>query len=175
MSETARLTPCGKVRLRLRSVPGSVFSFSAMDGGTVFNGRGPSVKSWMLLSSEVKGYIEDVGYYFESDDSVHRRTSDLLMLVQGWRRYDWEELSGYRPRSPEEWHPVEDTLYVTGRLRSVKKSLPVDGIPLKAYVYSGGSHLDGATVTDSLGRYAFSLPDVWGGVEPSAQGRCEEA
>ena len=162
MSETSRLTPCGKVRLRLRSVPGSVFSFSAMDGGTVFNGCGPSVKSWMLLSSEVKGYIDNVGYYFESDDSVHRRASDLLMLVQGWRRYDWEELSGYRPRSPEEWHPVEDSLYVTGRLRSVKKSLPVDGIPLKAYVYSGGSHLDGEMLTDSLGRYAFSLPDVWG-------------
>ena len=161
-SETARLTPCGKVRLRLHAVPGSVFSFSAMDGGTVFNGRGPSVKSWMLLSSEVKGYIEDVGYYFESDDSVHRRASDLLMLVQGWRRYDWEELSGYRTRNTGEWHPVEDTLYVTGRLRSVKKSLPVDGIPLKAYVYSGGIHLDGTTVTDSAGRYAFSLPDVWG-------------
>ena len=116
-SETARLTPCGKVRLRLHAIPGSVFSFSAMDGGTVFNGRGPSVKSWMLLSSEVKGYIEDVGYYFESDDSVHRRASDLLMLVQGWRRYDWEELSGYRTRHAGEWHPVEDTLYVTGRIR----------------------------------------------------------
>ena len=161
-SETARLTPCGKVRLRLHAIPGSVFSFSAMDGGTVFNGRGPSVKSWMLLSSEVKGYIEDVGYYFESDDSVHRRASDLLMLVQGWRRYDWEELSGYRTRHAGEWHPVEDTLYVTGRLRSVKTSLPVDGIPLKAYVYSGGIHLDGTTVTDSAGCYAFSLPDVWG-------------
>lgn len=57
---------------------------------------------------------------------------------------------------------MEDTLYVTGRLRSVKKSLPVDGIPLKAYVYSGGIHLDGTTVTDSAGCYAFSLPDVWG-------------
>ena len=100
-SETARLTPCGKVRLRLHAIPGSGISFSAMDGGTVFNGRGPSVKSWMLLSSEVKGYIEDVGYYFESDDSVHRRASDLLMLVQGWRRYDWEELSGYRSRHRE--------------------------------------------------------------------------
>ena len=39
MSETSRLTPCGKVRLRLRSVPGSVFSFSAMDGGTVFTAQ----------------------------------------------------------------------------------------------------------------------------------------
>ena len=162
MSETSRLTPCGKVRLRLRSVPGSVFSFSAMDGGTVFNGRGPSVKSWLLLSSEVKGYIDNVGYYFESDDSVHRRASDLLMLVQGWRRYDWEELSGYRPRSPEEWYPVEDMLYITGHLRSVKKSLPVDGIPIKVYVYSGGSYTDGEMLTDSAGRYAFSLPDVWG-------------
>lgn len=162
MSETSRLTPCGKVRLRLRSVPGSVFSFSAMDGGTVFNGRGPSVKSWLLLSSEVKGYIDNVGYYFESDDSVHRRASDLLMLVQGWRRYDWEELSGYRPRSPGEWRPVEDMLYITGHLRSVKKSLPVDSIPIKVYVYSGGSYTDGEMLTDSAGRYAFSLPDVWG-------------
>ena len=161
-SETTRLTPCGKVRLRLHAVPGSVFSFSAMDGGTVFNGRGPSVKSWMLLSSEVKGYIEDVGYYFESDDSVHRRASDLLMLVQGWRRYDWEELSGYRSRNPEKWHPVEDMLYITGHLRSLKKSLPVDGIPIKVYVYSGGSYTDGEMLTDSAGRYAFSLPDVWG-------------
>ena len=161
-SETARLTPCGKVRLRLHAIPGSVFSFSAMDGGTVFNGRGPSVKSWMLLSSEVKGYIEDVGYYFESDDSVHRRASDLLMLVQGWRRYDWEELSGYRSRNPEKWHPVEDMLYITGHLRSLKKSLPVDGIPIKVYVYSGGSYTDGEMLTDSAGRYAFSLPDVWG-------------
>ena len=161
-SETARLTPCGKVRLRLHAIPGSGISFSAMDGGTVFNGRGPSVKSWMLLSSEVKGYIEDVGYYFESDDSVHRRASDLLMLVQGWRRYDWEELSGYRSRNPEKWHPVEDMLYITGHLRSLKKSLPVDGIPIKVYVYSGGSYTDGEMLTDSAGRYAFSLPDVWG-------------
>ena len=161
-SETARLTPCGKVRLRLHAIPGSVFSFSAMDGGTVFNGRGPSVKSWMLLSSEVKGYIDNVGYYFESDDSVHRRASDLLMLVQGWRRYDWEELSGYRSRNPEKWHPVEDMLYITGHLRSLKKSLPVDGIPIKVYVYSGGSYTDGEMLTDSVGCYAFSLPDVWG-------------
>ena len=81
---------------------------SAMDGGTVFNGRGPS---WLtMLSSEVKGYIDNVGYYFESDDSVHCRASDLLMLVQVGGVTDWEELSGYRSRNPEKWHPVEDML-----------------------------------------------------------------
>ena len=103
------------------------------------------------------------GYYFESDDSVHRRASDLLMLVQGWRRYDWEELSGYRPRSPEEWYPVEDMLYITGHLRSVKKSLPVDGIPIKVYVYSGGSYTDGEMLTDERGPLCLFRFRTYGG------------
>ena len=51
----------------------------------------------MLLCSDLKGFVEDPGYYFESNDSLHRHHLDLLMLVQGWRRYEWRKMAGAEP------------------------------------------------------------------------------
>ncbi|MCM1109512.1 MAG: hypothetical protein NC388_10785 [Clostridium sp.] len=48
----------------------------------------------MLLGSELKGFVEDPQYYFEADDETHRRHLDLLMMVQGWRRYVWKDMAG---------------------------------------------------------------------------------
>ena len=49
-----------------------------------------NISSYMLLSSELKGAIENPGYYFNT--SIDRRAReaaiDLLMMVQGWRYYD---------------------------------------------------------------------------------------
>lgn len=41
----------------------------------------------MLLSSDLKGFIASPAYYFERDDGAHREALDLLMMVQGWRKY----------------------------------------------------------------------------------------
>ena len=62
---------------------------STYDNGTIL--------TEMLLCSDLKGFVEDPGYYFEADDSIHRRDLDLLMLVQGWRRYEWREMAGVEP------------------------------------------------------------------------------
>ena len=51
----------------------------------------------MLLSSEIRGFVENPGYYFEADDSIRRRTLDLLLMVQGWRRYEWRAMAGIEP------------------------------------------------------------------------------
>lgn len=48
----------------------------------------------MLLSSEIKGFVENPGWYFEADDSLHRQALDLLMMVQGWRRHEWRLMAG---------------------------------------------------------------------------------
>ncbi|MFC2090594.1 hypothetical protein ACFLT1_07420 [Bacteroidota bacterium] len=40
-----------------------------------------------LLSSEIKGYIEKPGYYFQDISPVKKNHLDLLLLTQGWRRY----------------------------------------------------------------------------------------
>ncbi|HPE76397.1 MAG TPA: hypothetical protein PLC80_09920 [Draconibacterium sp.] len=49
------------------------------------------IKSYLLLNSELKGEIEQPGYYFYSDDPIRGKVLDLLMMTQGWRRYIWNE------------------------------------------------------------------------------------
>ncbi len=47
----------------------------------------------MLLASQIRGFVEDPAYYFEADDAEHRRALDLLLMIQGWRRYDWHTMA----------------------------------------------------------------------------------
>lgn len=63
----------------------------ATDETTYDNG---TMLTEMLLASEIKGFVETPGWYFEADDSLHRHALDLLMMVQGWRRHDWRMMAG---------------------------------------------------------------------------------
>lgn len=63
----------------------------ATDETTYDNG---TMLTEMLLASEIKGFVEKPGWYFEADDSLHRHALDLLMMVQGWRRHDWRMMAG---------------------------------------------------------------------------------
>ena len=69
----------------------------------------------LLLGSELKGFIAYPHYYFEADDAEHRRALDLLMMVQGWRRYDYTELTSDAPLRymPETAITVEGSVYPT--------------------------------------------------------------
>lgn len=60
-----------------------------------------NVLSYLLLSSEVKGFIPHPEYYFEKDDQEHAAALDMLLMIQGWTRYDFE-----RMMSTQEWKPL---------------------------------------------------------------------
>ncbi len=156
-TETTWLKPCGKVTLDVQTLPNATFSFSAMDAGTMPNEKQGNLKTWMLLSSEVRGYIDHVDYYFESDDKEHRKAADMLMLTQGWRRYNWNEMAGLTPR--EKMQPVEDKFYVFGKLNEYRKRNPVNGVDMQLILYNQqGQSLTGNTKTDKDGNYVFGLP-----------------
>ena len=160
-SAATRLRPCGKVILDVQSLPYSTISLSAIDAGSMTNGKQGNIRTWLLLSSDVRGYISNVDYYFESDDKAHRESADLLMLTQAWRRYDWEEMAGVKPMANPQ--PVEDKFYVFGKLNVYRKHNPASHVAMEAFLYNeSGESLTGSTVTDSLGRYAFEMPFVDG-------------
>ena len=52
-----------------------------------------SILTEMLLSSEIRGFVPDPGWFFEADDEEHRQALDLLMMTQGWRRFDWRDMA----------------------------------------------------------------------------------
>ena len=161
VAKTSKLKPCGKVELELQTKPHANLSFSAIDAKNMTNGKQGNMKTWMLLSSEVKGYIHNVDYYFEADDKEHRQDADLLMLTQGWRRYDWRLMSGrYSFRKAQ---PIEDQFYLFGKLNVYRKRNPVSNVHLYAILYNEkGQSLIGNTRTDSVGSYAFKLPFIDG-------------
>lgn len=167
-SATAFPKPCKTVTLNVHAQPNSLLSLSAIDAATMVNGKYGNAQTWMLLSSDVKGYIEDPGYYFEADDRVHRQAADLLMMVQGWRRYDWKVMSGVldadEELSPLNYNqPVEDKLYLFGQLRQKRKKNTVDHVGLFVNLYNqNGESLNGSTFTKNDGTYAFELPNVNG-------------
>ena len=155
------LSPCGKLRLEARTVPGATFSVSVRDAAGDVNGSAGDAATWLLLTSDLRGYIHRPEYYLESDDEAHRRAADLLMMVQGWRRYDISQMDG--TARFERRHPIEDGLYLYGSLHRVKRKDPLGGVRLTATLYKrDGSNMGGVAVTDSAGRYAFRLPDCEG-------------
>ena len=64
----------------------------------------------MLLASEIKGFVPNPEYFFQKNDEAHRRALDLLMLTQGWRRFEWREMA--IPGLFELTHPNEQTTQV---------------------------------------------------------------
>lgn len=160
-SNSKRLKPCGEVLLDVQTLPNSTFSFSAVDAQNMTNGKQGNIKTWMLLSSEVKGYINNVDYYFEADDAEHRKSADLLMMTQGWRRYDWELMTGQKQF--EKVQPIEDKFYVFGKLNEYRKRNPANHVEMETFLYNEqGESLVGKSTTDEHGNYAFEMPFVDG-------------
>ncbi len=156
-----RMVPCGKVTLNIKTKPNASLSFSAVDVATMTNGNEGSMKTWMLLSSELKGYIAHPEYYFESDDREHRIAADMLMMVQGWKRYNWNLMVGQEKF--KNIQPIEDKLYIFGHLMHNRREMYGEGVKLKVYLFNKhGQWLYGECMTDSIGGYAFEMPDASG-------------
>ena len=69
----------------------------------------------MLLSSEIRGFVPNPGWYFERDDEEHHQALDLLMMTQGWRRFNWRDMAVrgvWDLTQPDEQAPIIDG-YVT--------------------------------------------------------------
>lgn len=62
---------------------------------------GNDIRSYLLLSSDLKGYIESPSFYMNTDIDT-KTLADLLMMTHGWRRFNWDDfLSGNTPQITE--------------------------------------------------------------------------
>ncbi|MBC8032609.1 MAG: hypothetical protein H7Y03_00575 [Chitinophagaceae bacterium] len=84
------------------------------------NDNDDNIYSRLLLSGDIKGYVYNAGYYFSSfADSISRQL-DLVMLTNGWRRFNWEELAKGK-EYPIKFAP-EDYLTVQGAINGIDPS-----------------------------------------------------
>lgn len=114
----------------------------------------------LLLMSDIKGYVHRPAWYFESGDLAHRRALDELLMVQGWRRYDWESMAGVRPFDLK--YLPEQGIELHGTVVSMVRSKPRAGVEVSSFLSSPGEDPEagrqqsfGLFTTDSLGRFSF--------------------
>ena len=99
-TENRVLSPREKISMKLfvkdqygKAVRNTSFSLAVTDGDHFEKGNTrETITSNLLLSSDLKGIIEDPGSYFLADDRDARIALDLVMLTHGWRRYTWEDI-----------------------------------------------------------------------------------
>ena len=110
-----------------------------------------TILSSLLLSSELKGYIESPGYYLQDNENA-KSALDLLMMTNGWRRYDISEAIKGNYMFPEV--QFEKTKEITGSVKSLLLGKPVRNGEV-TLVSNDGSY--GQTVTDSTGSFCFNV------------------
>jgi hypothetical protein len=128
------------------------FSLSVIDESKVpyDEDKETTILSYLLLSSEIKGYIEKPNYYFNHVDSKRIDNLDVLMLTQGYTRFDYSDIVA--GKNPQLFFAPEQGLKITGMLRTAS------GIA----VPHGNIHMSVSdrltpydTNTDESGRFVF--------------------
>lgn len=110
-----------------------------------------SIISNLLLSSDLKGFIEKPNYYFTAINSDKVRQLDNLLITQGWRRFEWKNILS--DNFPSLVFEVEKGMQVSGKVISMSGK-PVIGGKVTLFS-SSGTQLLLDTLTDINGRFKF--------------------
>lgn len=81
---------------------------------------GYNIYTYMLLGSELKGYIPEASQYFDKNNVDRAAHLDLIMLTHGWTSYDWSKLTA---TDISNLQPVETGITIKGRLFEKRKNL----------------------------------------------------
>jgi len=133
------------------------FSVSITDSHKVHpDSLADNILSNLLLTSDLKGHVEDPGYYFIRQDPQTLRNLDILMLTHGWRRHRMNNV--LEPQRPVFPHYVEKGQVISGHVKgyfgkNVKKGQIIMLSPKK--------NIFATTESDENGEFSFdtSFPD----------------
>jgi len=109
-----------------------------------------TILSSLLLTSDLKGFIERPNYYFVKTDEKKRQELDVLMLTQGYRRFSYKEI--LNNSFPATSYLPEQGITITGTLRD-RTGMPVKKGALR--LTSPGRTLSSETLTTNLGLFTF--------------------
>ena len=144
------------------SLPDSVMAdcaVSVTDATTVSNDTTNNIVSTLLLSQELKGYIEQPAWYFA--DRGRSGYLDLLMLTQGWRRYDIQK--ALKGNTEKVSICPETSMSISGKVTSNVTTKGRKGSSVIMSSNRGG--LIDETTTDDNGLFHFNnfeMPDSTG-------------
>lgn len=93
---------------------------ASLDGNS---NQADNIVSYNLLGSDLKGYIHQPGYYVKDKSSVTLHHADLLMMINGWRRYEWKKITQGAFTTLK--YPVESAISLRGSVRKSDRNAVV--------------------------------------------------
>ena len=167
-----------KINMRLHDpcswLPQGHFSLSITDakerGENTHDTR--DIRSELLLASDLKGFIENVDSYFaHANDTAMAADIDRLMLVQGWRRYEWKSMASADKYVPQ--YTPEKGLEIDGYVISdivkqehfaqADKYKRIPNVKVKIDMDANGMRYKDEITTDSLGQFHFDIDKYFQG------------
>jgi hypothetical protein len=133
-------------------MPETTFSLSVRDSAsTLSTADTGDIITNLLLSSDLKGHIENPLWYFEQDDAERRTALDLLMMVQGWKRYEWQQMAGINPFSRN--YDLEARLKIKGKIVGVAKEVNIE------VALDDENYLMNTVYTDDSSNFSIEVED----------------
>lgn len=176
----ANLTPSAheKITLSVEREDGAPIDPTAQFSVSVTDAAGNNSTSWdynmytyMLLGSELKGYIPNASQYFDPANTSRHAQLDLLMLTHGWTSYDWRLLTSL---DLAQLQPIEKGITLKGTLYEKRKNdkfgqrgtylLKPSKYNLTNFSisYNNREAEQSTFRTDSLGRFVLEVGDFYG-------------
>jgi hypothetical protein len=117
-------------------------------------GNNQTIESYLLLDSELKGFIESPASCFIDEKEISSDEKlDLVMMVNGWRSYYWNDLEKYRGAELADW--ADYGLSIKGNVvRQFGGGKPVGDGKVVIGPFSG-AFLFEETRTDANGYFSF--------------------
>ena len=142
-----------KAKTRADSVTAGHFSVSVIDEGKVPVDENDEITilSSLLLTSDLKGYIEQPNYYFNNITDEKLKEVDLVMLTHGYRRFAWKQVLDSANSKPA--YQPETGLEISGTAATLL------GKPIAKGTVSLISQIGGPVLsqtTDEKGNFRFS-------------------
>ncbi|MGI8581904.1 MAG: hypothetical protein ACR2KX_06905 [Chitinophagaceae bacterium] len=83
--------------------------------------KGDNIFSNILLTSDIKGYVHQPAYYFSSDADSVADHLDLVMMTNGWRRFNWKNIMANH--WPKIIYQPENYIAIEGQIHGLNKTL----------------------------------------------------
>lgn len=116
-------------------------------------GNNQTIESYLLLDSELKGSIESPASCFIDEQTIPAEEKlDLIMMVNGWRSYYWDDLEKYRGVELPDW--ADFGLSIKGNVTKMWGGKPVEDGKVVIGPFSS-SFLFEETRTDNFGNFSF--------------------
>ncbi|QIX61335.1 hypothetical protein HER32_09135 [Hymenobacter sp. BT18] len=158
-----------KVTLQLQAASGPAASLSVavyqLDSLTTT--ANPDIAGYLWLTSELKGPVEQPGYYLKTANQEVAAAADNLMLTQGWSRFRWDDVLAEKA-PPVAFLPELNGHVVRGRV--VNRSTGAPGAGVASYLSAPSRHIRLATaVSKADGSVQFEMGELYGRRQVVAQ------